>query len=55
MFAYAYHNKLNATKLSVSNDMPKPGSRDAERALGLEQPEQDVETRNVPNEKVIAA
>jgi hypothetical protein len=34
MFAYAYINKKNATKLSVSNDMPKPGSRDAEAALG---------------------
>jgi hypothetical protein len=34
MFAYAYINKKNATRLSVSNDMPKPGSRDAEAALG---------------------
>jgi len=43
MFAYAYHNKKNATKLSVSNDMPKPGSRDAEAALGnLEMENQGV-------------
>jgi hypothetical protein len=34
MFAYAHYNHKNPVKLSLNNEIPAPGSRDAEAALG---------------------
>jgi hypothetical protein len=55
MFAYAYVNHKNAVKLSLSNDLPKPGSRDAEMALGNTEPEMRETREATQQEKVINA
>lgn len=34
LFAYANANHKNAVKLSLTNDVPTPGSREAEAAAG---------------------
>jgi len=34
MFAYAHYNHKNPVKLSLTNEAPAPGTRDAEAALG---------------------
>lgn len=34
LFAYANTNHKNAVKLSLGNDVPSPGSREAEAAVG---------------------
>jgi hypothetical protein len=34
MFAYAHYNHKNPVKLSLNNDMPAPGTHDAEAVLG---------------------
>lgn len=44
MFAYAHQNNKNPVKLSLTGEMPKPGTRDAEAALSRAETENQETT-----------
>lgn len=51
MFAYGHYNHKNPVKLSLNNEAPKPGSHDAEAALG--NAEKDTRTGHADKPTVV--